>query len=89
MSDFNDNDYYRDYRGNEIFKGVVVAFNYSGDVQFGTVVGFTKSKRKRWVGNGKYEMLPDILVESYHKPGRISRVKRPTSMVVIHDNTPI
>jgi len=73
----------RDYRGEEICVGALVAFNYSGDVQLGTVTGFSKAKRKWYIGNGKYEYQSDILVESLHKPGRISRVKRPTSMVVI------
>jgi hypothetical protein len=72
----------KDYRSSEIVVGAMVAFNYSGDVQLGVVTGFSRSKTKWWTLNG-YELIPSILVESLHEPGRISRVKRPTSLVVL------
>ena len=72
----------KDYRGSEIEIGAQVAFNWSGDVRLGVVVGFSPSTRGRYVGAGKYEPASDILIQG-ELVRKVSRVKRPTSVVVL------
>ena len=72
----------KDYRGAEIEVGAQVAFNWSGDVRLGVVVGFGKKANRVYVSNGKYDIRHDILIQGEFVRN-VSRVKHSTSVVVL------
>jgi hypothetical protein len=66
---------WKDYQGNEIDHGDFVAYNYSGDVAPGRVVGWTGS-------HVKIQLLAGYRSRQPGKP-HISKVKRGGSILVI------
>jgi hypothetical protein len=72
----------KDYRGSEIEVGAQVAFNWSGEVRLGVVVGFGKKANRVYVSHGKYDIRHDILIQG-EGCAKVSKVKHSSSVVVL------
>jgi hypothetical protein len=65
---------WKDVRGVEITPGCKVAYNLGGDVVPGEVMGVT---------HGQCKIKCEATERYYFKPGHISRVKNPRSILVL------
>ena len=74
-----------DFRGNDIIPGAIVAFTLSGTIAIGRIV---KAVSNRSPGAdpwrpAKYKIEIEVVESHMHKPGHISKVKHPSSIMVL------